>query len=546
MEGEEDAASASSSSSSSSSSSATTLDMEEIQAPAVAAAADAAEAVAPSPALQQGGGGGPGSRAHLRRNRKRIVISAMASSDESENEYSPSPPPPPAVTPSKALLAANAEHLAQDDRDGPSAPTAATEAAAAAAPVPSGPDASASAPAAAAAPPLPTQNGLPASPSTSVGVAATSSSHPPVASSAADDPPPPAGIVGAAAAAAAAHSRQQPHQPQVDGAPPVDPPQSPQTRKRKAEQLEWMECPVCMEIPRRGPIYNCHNGHLICPTCQPQVRECPTCRDRDIDCRNLLAERLLESTLRDTPVPCQNHLAGCEKEDLVANLIHHEMGCYYRAVKCPAHHRNACHWTGPLSQLIKHVINNKCAQVVKEKGRDRAFTSTIGDFNQENMSVFDRPNVTHWKPVLLISPDTFKYFIYLIIYRDQQGFWNISARSYSHPDIVKCLEIEICLKKSGPKEIEPTDKSLTFVGAVQPSSASEKDVFASGEYFILKDAQVRRFSHDKTILEYTVKLRRYVKTDVGEIVREDIQPQPIALAAAAAATMAAAGPVQQR
>ena len=37
-----------------------------------------------------------------------------------------------------------------------------------------------------------------------------------------------------------------------------------QERKRKAEQLEWMECPVCLETPRSGPIYSCRKGHIIC------------------------------------------------------------------------------------------------------------------------------------------------------------------------------------------------------------------------------------------------------------------------------------------
>ena len=35
-------------------------------------------------------------------------------------------------------------------------------------------------------------------------------------------------------------------------------------RKRKAEQLEWMECPVCLETPRKAPIYSCKKGHIIC------------------------------------------------------------------------------------------------------------------------------------------------------------------------------------------------------------------------------------------------------------------------------------------
>ena len=35
-------------------------------------------------------------------------------------------------------------------------------------------------------------------------------------------------------------------------------------RKRKIEQLEWMECPICLDTPRSGPIYSCRKGHIIC------------------------------------------------------------------------------------------------------------------------------------------------------------------------------------------------------------------------------------------------------------------------------------------
>lgn len=29
------------------------------------------------------------------------------------------------------------------------------------------------------------------------------------------------------------------------------------------EEEELLECPVCLETPRKGPIFSCTNGHLI-------------------------------------------------------------------------------------------------------------------------------------------------------------------------------------------------------------------------------------------------------------------------------------------
>ena len=42
---------------------------------------------------------------------------------------------------------------------------------------------------------------------------------------------------------------------------------------------EELACPVCCEdlgAPRR--IYQCSQGHPVCSSCKPRLRNCPTCR----------------------------------------------------------------------------------------------------------------------------------------------------------------------------------------------------------------------------------------------------------------------------
>ena len=45
-----------------------------------------------------------------------------------------------------------------------------------------------------------------------------------------------------------------------------------------AELRKSLECPVCMETPRTGPLYQCQNGHIICSVCIKNIQECPQCR----------------------------------------------------------------------------------------------------------------------------------------------------------------------------------------------------------------------------------------------------------------------------
>jgi hypothetical protein len=56
-------------------------------------------------------------------------------------------------------------------------------------------------------------------------------------------------------------------------------------------------------------------------------------------------------------------------------------------------------------------------QIVKCKEDNKPFSSVIGDFNAEGMTVFGRKAMTHWKPVLFISKQIIRLFAYLVSYR---------------------------------------------------------------------------------------------------------------------------------
>ncbi len=41
-----------------------------------------------------------------------------------------------------------------------------------------------------------------------------------------------------------------------------------------------LECPVCLEVPRVGPISQCDNGHLLCKDCRQKMSDCPVCTSK--------------------------------------------------------------------------------------------------------------------------------------------------------------------------------------------------------------------------------------------------------------------------
>jgi len=168
--------------------------------------------------------------------------------------------------------------------------------------------------------------------------------------------------------------------------------------------------------------------------------------------RNPFAERLLGSAIAGVVIDCQNMAEGCTARDLIAKIGEHEKICVYREVRCPARHRGACNWAGPLAKMLLHTIDGKCAQIVKSREDDRPFASVIGDFNTANMTAFGRRAMTHWKPVLLISRQCIRLFAYLVMYRDESGNWIVYLRSYASQEGLDRLSTTIVIRRPSSAE----------------------------------------------------------------------------------------------
>ena len=71
------------------------------------------------------------------------------------------------------------------------------------------------------------------------------------------------------------------------------------TTKLVAELQGAVECPVCLVVPREGPVPCCPSGHITCSPCLERMRgegkeECPTCRVPMGEGKSLLAKVVIE------------------------------------------------------------------------------------------------------------------------------------------------------------------------------------------------------------------------------------------------------------
>ena len=66
------------------------------------------------------------------------------------------------------------------------------------------------------------------------------------------------------------------------------------------EKEETLECPVCLEVVKEGPIYRCQQEHLVCSSCRAKTRQCPECRERysGDPVRHRFAEKMAQELLR--------------------------------------------------------------------------------------------------------------------------------------------------------------------------------------------------------------------------------------------------------
>jgi len=123
--------------------------------------------------------------------------------------------------------------------------------------------------------------------------------------------------------------------------------------KQLQQVKDKLECPVCMEMPRNGPVPVCPNGHFVCNTCKEET--CPTCRVAMGGARSLLAVTIIES------IDHKCKFDDCQENFALAELEKHEGVCWHRSVFCP---HVVCKEKAPLAKLSEHLFQSKkcCTQ----------------------------------------------------------------------------------------------------------------------------------------------------------------------------------------
>jgi len=123
--------------------------------------------------------------------------------------------------------------------------------------------------------------------------------------------------------------------------------------KFEAKMRKLVECPVCLTLPREGPVPCCANGHLVCNPCLGKLRaenklDCPTCREPFGEGKSLLAFAVAEEVRHE----CRHQ--GCTKTTQYDKIVQHEKECKWRLVICPGSGAN-CETMIPFCKVEHHA-----------------------------------------------------------------------------------------------------------------------------------------------------------------------------------------------
>jgi len=152
--------------------------------------------------------------------------------------------------------------------------------------------------------------------------------------------------------------------------------------EKVSDLKKQVECPVCLEVPRKAPVYSCRNGHLVCQKCKR--KSCPTCRVAMGENKSLLAIAVIEK------IPHECKFADCEEEDTLEYIEQHEKYCLHRLVACPYY--GECNQRVPLAKLMDHLLKRPCCT----RYLNNVESTGIGKFYISNLRVLDNPRLT-WK-----------------------------------------------------------------------------------------------------------------------------------------------------
>merc|ERR1719186_1073797 len=240
---------------------------------------------------------------------------------------------------------------------------------------------------------------------------------------------------------------------------------------------EKIECPVCMEIPRAGPVPVCPNGHLVCQECN-RGTTCPTCRVRMGTGNSILATTIIEN------IEHKCKFVDCDDYFPVDAVEEHIKVCPHRSVSCPY---GNCEAKVSLSKLMDHLNKEDCsvhsAPFSLEMNRAAASIHSIFKFqtNEEQQcaaTAVGKLNTFSFDDVCgCIFGEKIDgiYYVCCLMFSSEIECSKYKIEMAAHEEGSTSEDSEVCLKFAGkPVSIDCDKKEFMDLGLLVSGKAMEK------------------------------------------------------------------------
>jgi len=215
-----------------------------------------------------------------------------------------------------------------------------------------------------------------------------------------------------------------------------------------------IECPVCMEIPRNGPVYVCTNGHFVCKKCKKE--SCPSCRVAMGSGKSLLAVAILEN------IEHKCKFVDCEEQFARDKLDDHEKICKHRTVSCPY---DLCNEKLALSKLLDHLGDQTCSSnsvpiVIENISKCGRLNFGTSDSSQSELN---------WRPTTYVYQD----IGFVVFPKKYDNFYYFSMVMFGSEDECSKYNIELVVYDRDSAASQDSEVSFKFRG--KPCSIDEDE-----------------------------------------------------------------------
>jgi len=248
-----------------------------------------------------------------------------------------------------------------------------------------------------------------------------------------------------------------------------------------------IECPVCMEMPRSGPVPVCPNGHFVRKTCKAD--SCPTCRTAMGDGgKSLLATTILEKSEHN----CK--FENCDKKFPLADIEKHEEVCVFRAVNCL---HQMCNARVSLLTLSDHLFKSKqCWQLERLSENSEDWSTRTFTINQEIQAA---PSIS-W----LVSMYSFSGEVFAVFPNKCGGQFYIQVVMFADKNECSKFRFEVVVHEEGTT-VSDSRLAVRFDG--EPLSIDLKkgdlNLFGTSEKLMVK---LLEKSKNKTMFNLSFKI----------------------------------------